>query len=102
MCWKCSCHFRGALWAGGAGKEPSVFWGPMGNDPELRHPGQWHLNVQVGMRKANFSSFIQQVFIEDQLFARRGSGFWGLVLCVFLGKHTENSACMWPVSSWGN
>lgn len=76
---------------GGAGKEPSVFGGPVGNDPELRHPGQWHLNVQVGMRKPNFSSFIQQVFIEDQLFARRGSGFWGLVLRVSLGKHAENS-----------
>lgn len=76
---------------GGAGKEPSVLGGPVGGDPQLRHPRQWHLEVQVEMRKPHFSSFIPHVFTEDQLCARCGSGFWGLVLRVFLGKHTENS-----------
>lgn len=88
----------------GAGKEPSdLGWGrAVGGDPQLRHPGQWHLNVHVEMWKPSFHSFIQQVFIEDQLLARCGSGFWGLVLHVLLGKHTGNSVLMGKIDKTNN
>lgn len=61
----------------------------MGGDPELHHPGQWHLNVQVEMWKPNLYSFIQKkIFIEDLPDVVLGSGDI---------ENTQHSLLMWSL-----